>query len=390
MDFHEYAGIFPLLEGREFTELCNDIKANGQREPIWVYEGKILDGRNRFRACTAVGVTPRTAPYAGDDPLAFVLSLNLHRRHLSESQRGMVAAAIANLNNGQRADHAEAAQICAPVTQEKAAEMLNVSRRTVQAAVKVRDEAAPELVHAVESGKVSVSAAADVATLPKEEQAVIVARGEKEILEAAKQIRAEKADVKRAERVQKIAEISQGNTALDLAKKYPVIYCDPPWRYDYAATESRAIENQYPTMALDEICALPVSEIAHSDCVLFMWTTSPKLEESMQVIAAWGFTYKTCAVWDKQKIGMGYYFRQRHELLLVATKGAPPAPLPSARPDSVFSFPRGEHSSKPQEVAQLIEAMYPDFEKIEMFCRAPRYGWAVWGNQSAAHIQKIA
>ena len=143
-------------------------------------------------------------------------------------------------------------------------------------------------------------------------------------------------------------------------------------------------------MALDEICALPVSEIAHGDCVLFMWTTSPKLEESMRVIAAWGFTYKTCAVWDKQKIGMGYYFRQRHELLLVATKGAPPAPLPSTRPDSVFSFPRGEHSAKPQEVAALIEAMYPDFEKIEMFCRAPRAGWAVWGNQSAAPVQKIA
>lgn len=389
MEFHEYAGIFPLLEGREFAELCNDIKANGQREPIWVYEGKILDGRNRFRACNAVGVTPRTAPYTGDDPLAFVISLNLHRRHLSESQRGMVAAAIANMAQGERTDVEPSANL-QKVSQSQAAEMLNVSPRTVAAAVKVRDEAAPELVHAVESGKVSVSAAADVATLPKEEQAVIVARGEREILEAAKQIRAEKADVKRAERVQKIAEISQGNTALDLAKKYPVIYCDPPWRYDYAATESRAIENQYPTMALDEICALPVSEIAHSDCVLFMWTTSPKLEESMQVIAAWGFTYKTCAVWDKQKIGMGYYFRQRHELLLVATKGAPPAPLPSARPDSVFSFPRGEHSSKPQEVAQLIEAMYPDFEKIEMFCRAPRHGWAVWGNQSAAHIQKIA
>ncbi len=400
MDFHEYAGIFPLLEGREFAELCNDIKANGQREPIWVYEGKILDGRNRFRACNAVGVTPRTAPYAGDDPLAFVLSLNLHRRHLSESQRGMVAAKIANMpahrpalnpaNLPPSLEGMKPDQQPAFTSQASAAEMLNVSERTVRAAVKVRNEAAPELVRAVESGKVSVSAAADVATLPKEEQAVIVARGEREILEAAKQIRAEKADVKRAERVQKIAEISQGNTALDLAKKYPVIYCDPPWRYDYAATESRAIENQYPTMALDEICALPVSEIAHSDCVLFMWTTSPKLEESMQVIAAWGFTYKTCAVWDKQKIGMGYYFRQRHELLLVATKGAPPAPLPSARPDSVFSFPRGEHSSKPQEVAQLIEAMYPDFEKIEMFCRAPRHGWAVWGNQSAAHIQKIA
>lgn len=380
MEFHEYAGIFPLLEGREFDELCADIKANGQREPIWIYDGKVLDGRNRFRACESVGVTPRTEVYTGDDALAFVLSLNLHRRHLSESQRGMVAAKVANLSEGRPS---ETAQICA-VSQELAAEMLNVSRRTVQAAVKVKDEGAPELVRAVESGRVSVSAAADVATLPKEEQTVIVAKGEREILEAAKQIRAEKAEIKKAERVQKIVEISRGNTELSLAKRYPVIYCDPPWRYDYAATESRAIENQYPTMALDEICALPVSEIANDDCILFMWATSPKLEESMRVLSAWGFTYKTCAVWDKKKIGMGYYFRQRHELLLVATRGAPPTPAPADRPDSVFSFARGEHSAKPHEVAEMIEAMYPEFSRVEMFCRSPRPGWDVWGNQSDA------
>ena len=226
MDFHEYAGIFPLLEGREFAELCNDIKANGQREPIWVYEGKILDGRNRFRACNAVGVTPRTAPYTGDDPLAFVLSLNLHRRHLSESQRGMVAAKIANMVVGGREANSANLQNCpAPVSQADAAEMLNVSARTVAAAVKVRDEAAPELVRAVESGKVSVSAAADVATLPKAEQAVIVARGEKEILEAAKQIRIEKAEVRRVENDKLKAE----SRAIPLPTgKYRTIVIDPP------------------------------------------------------------------------------------------------------------------------------------------------------------------
>lgn len=165
--------------------------------------------------------------------------------------------------------------------------------------------------------------------------------------------------------------------------KFSLIYADPPWRYEHVRTESRAIENQYPTMDLDEICALPIPDVAHDDCVLFLWATSPKLWESMRVIDAWGFTYRTCAVWDKQKIGMGYYFRQRHELLLVAAKGALPVPEASERVSSVIVAPRAEHSRKPDVVYELIEAMYPDTTKIELFCRRPREGWSAWGNEVA-------
>jgi N6-adenosine-specific RNA methylase IME4 len=135
-------------------------------------------------------------------------------------------------------------------------------------------------------------------------------------------------------------------------------------------------------MALDDICALPVSDLATPDAILFLWATSPKLAESMKVIESWGFTYRTCAVWDKQKIGMGYYFRQRHELLLVATRGSIPTPAPGDRAASVIAEPREEHSAKPAKFAELIESMYPTLPRIELFCRSPREGWAVWGNQS--------
>lgn len=165
--------------------------------------------------------------------------------------------------------------------------------------------------------------------------------------------------------------------------KYSVIYADPPWKYDFSQSDSRKIENQYPTMELDEICKLPIADIAGDDCVLFLWATSPKLVEAMQVVSAWGFAYKTCAVWVKDKIGMGYYFRQRHELLLVATKGEPPVPPASERPDSVMEYPRGEHSAKPAEVQDLIDGMYPDWLKVELFARAnERKGWVTWGNQA--------
>lgn len=380
---HPIANIFPAMSDSEFQSLRDDIEQYGQREPIWLYEGKVIDGRHRLRACTELGKAPRTEAYDGFDATAFVVSLNLHRRHLSESQRAMVAAKLANLENGQKASSANLQSTA--VSQTRAAEMLNVSTRTVAAAAKVKDEGAPELVAAVEAGHVSVSAAAAVAEAPKEQQAEVVAKGEKEILRFAKEIKAQRAKERRDERVHKIIEISKGNAPLgQVAERYPVIYADPPWRYDYSETESRAIENQYPTMHLDEIKALPLDDISTDDAVLFMWATSPKLDAAFDVLTAWGFSYRTCAVWDKQKIGMGYYFRQQHELLLVAVRGNPPTPEPANRPSSVMSFPRGAHSAKPAEVAELIEAMYPELPKLEMFCRSPREGWGVWGNQSEA------
>ena len=381
--FHPLANIFPLIQGKEFVELKKDIQENGLHEPIVMYDGEILDGRNRFRACQETGVMPRYVHYTGGDPVAYVISLNLHRRHLSESQRAMVAAKLANMELGDN-QHRGSANLQTQTSRAEAAEMLNVSERTVNTAKKVEQSGAPELVNAVEQGAVSVSAAADVATLEKEEQAEVVAKGEKEILAKAKEIRSEKAKAKKKDRMGRIAEISQGNEELNTEKKYPVIYCDPPWRYDYAETSNREIENHYPTMDNADICALPVADLAFEDSVLFMWATSPKLIEALEVVKAWGFTYRTCAIWDKQKIGMGYYFRQQHELLLVATRGSIPAPDPAARTPSVFSYPRGEHSSKPHEVYEIIEAMYPGLLKIELFCRTPREGWAAWGNQSDA------
>lgn len=380
IEFHALAEIFPLIHGREFVELKADIKANGVHEPIVMYEGQILDGRNRFRACQETGVTPEFVDYEGGDPVAYVISLNLHRRHLNESQRGMVAAKLANMESGARTDLPTAN--LQEVSRAEAAEMLNVSERTVNTAKKVENQGAPELVDAVEQGQVSVSAAADIATLTVDEQAEVVAKGEKEILAAAKEIRAEKARKKRAERIEKIAEISQGNAQLPTDKTYPVIYADPPWRYEHSETTARDIENQYPTMHLDDICSLDIP--AADDAILFLWTTAPKLEEGMRVVREWGFSYRSCAIWDKQKMGMGYYFRVQHEILLIATKGSIPTPEAANRPRSVISIPYDGHSAKPHEIAEMIEKMYPELSKLEMFCRSPRNGWDVWGNQSDA------
>lgn len=195
IEFHPVANIFPLIDGQEFAALVADIRAHGLREPIVLHEGMILDGRNRYLACTDADVAPRFVVYGGVDPVAYVVSLNLHRRHLNESQRAMVAAEIANLGEGRPWPAESLPQLpgvtasIEAVTQTAAADMLNVSRAAVQRAATVRDHATPALVQKVQRGEVSVSAAAEIARLPEPEQALVAAMTDAEIVARAKEIR---------------------------------------------------------------------------------------------------------------------------------------------------------------------------------------------------------
>jgi ParB-like chromosome segregation protein Spo0J len=331
LEFHPLADIFPLVEGQDFAELMADIKTHGLHEPIVVFESKILDGRNRYRACRAAGVEPAFTAYTGDDPIAYVISLNLRRRHLDESQRAMVAAKLATLRDGQRADLVEGLPI------GRASALLNVGERSVARAREVIDHGAPELAQAVERGSISVSAAADVATLPAQEQREIVARGEREILEAAKVLRAKRAEQRRAERVERLVAATKGNAPLGLSQRYSVILADPPWRYEHPTFSlSRDIEQHYPTLTLDEICALPVADLATDDSMLFLWVPPAILEQAFAVIHAWGFDYRTNITWVKPSVGMGNYVRQRHEHLLIARRGEFPLPEPAHRPNSII------------------------------------------------------
>lgn len=376
MEFHKLANIFPLIEGGEFEQLVSDIREHGVLEPVWMLEGKILDGRNRYRAAQAAGVECPVRSYDGNDPIGFILSHNLKRRHLNESQRAMVAAKLVTLRDGQRQDRVRGTSI------EVASRRLNVGRASVERAKAVQSGGAVELIGAVESGRVSVSVAADVASRPHEEQAKIVARGEREILNEARKIRAMKAAVRREQRMQKMIAACAGNKDLPTSQKYPIIYADPPWRHEHPPV-GREVERHYPTMLLDEICALPVRELAADDAMLFLWVPAPKLAEAMHVIDAWGFVYRTCVIWDKELIGPGFYVRGQHELLLICCRGKFPTPADPNRPRSIYRERRGAHSVKPEHFAEMIERMYPALPKIELFARTARPGWSVWGNQVA-------
>jgi N6-adenosine-specific RNA methylase IME4 len=186
----------------------------------------------------------------------------------------------------------------------------------------------------------------------------------------------------RNEPFRKLVEISKGNIKLGRSQRYPVILADPPWRFSLGGHFNRAPENHYPTMPLDEICKLPVSKIATDDAVLFIWTPNAHPAHCMKVIESWAFNYITNLVWVKDRVGLGFYVRSQHELLLIATRGKMPLPNPKSRVSSVINAPRGKHSEKPVEAYEIIERMYPQLPKIELFARGSREGWKCWGNES--------
>jgi len=162
-------------------------------------------------------------------------------------------------------------------------------------------------------------------------------------------------------------------------EKFSVILADPAWEYDFSRSDSRQIDNQYMPTSLEETKRLRIP--AADNSVLFLWATSPKLKEALSLIESWGFDYKTCMVWIKDKIGMGYYARQKHELLLIAGRGNLQLPDEAKRPESVFFADRTTHSEKPIKVYELIENMYPEYKKLEMFARQQREGWEAWGDE---------
>jgi N6-adenosine-specific RNA methylase IME4/ParB-like chromosome segregation protein Spo0J len=375
---HPAANLFPMLPDAELRALADDIKANGLQQPIVMYGAHLLDGRNRWRACEMAGVEIKLRDWQGtqDQALRFVISLNLNRRHLDESQRAMVAARIATMRRGDN----QHAQICA-TSRSSAAELLSVAERSVTDARKVIDKGTPELAAAVDAGRVAVSTAALIADEPQEQQRELVARGEKEILARAKELRADKAEKRRGERIETIRQASVGAEPLALGRRFPVIYADPPWQYDDANSRGAA-EDHYPTMPLVDICGLPITEHATDDAVLLLWATSALLPQAFEVMKAWGFEYRSSAVWVKSRQGLGHWFRVRHELLLVGVRGKLPPPAPSSRPDSVVLADLGEHSEKPEEFYALIERMWPELPRLELFARSARAGWERWGNQA--------
>ena len=166
---------------------------------------------------------------------------------------------------------------------------------------------------------------------------------------------------------------------------FDLILADPPWRYSFSRSLSRRVENQYPTMRVEDICALRVP--AADDSVLYLWATAPKMREALRVMEAWGFEYKTHAIWTKTRLGMGYWFRNQHGLLLVGVRGKVSPPVPPVRTSSLIEGRHLAHSKKPESVYFMLERQHPEKSKVELFARNEREGWAHWGNELPTNIE---
>lgn len=394
-EVHPYAMVFPPMKADDSAALIEDIGRVGLREPIILYNGAILDGRNRYRACINAAVKPHFTTFEGtdDEALDLVFSKNFARRHLDESQRAMVSARRSQMM-AERAAKEEANFVAnlpqksgrgrpskgagAVVNSDKAAaKSANVSERSTRKARKVIDKGTPELVAAVDDGKLSVDAAAKIADLPPDEQKHVLADPTPETA------------IKKVARKRKEEALAAKQCALP-ADRFGVIYADPEWSFEtYSENgKDRSADNHYPTSPTEEICKRDVPSMAADDCVLFLWATVPMLPDALRVMEAWGFAYKSQFVWLKNKPGTGYWNRNQHELLLVGTRGKIPAPAPGDQWLSIVTADAGRHSEKPATFYDLIEAYFPNLPKIELNARGPaRKGWAVWGNEAQADAE---
>lgn len=397
MQYHPLANIFPLLEGALFDALVADIKANGVLDPLMMFEDMLLDGRNRWRAAEAAGVTitgkdiKQFDPKMDGDPLDWVISKNLHRRHLDESQRAMVAAKLATMPHGGDRTKSPIGDL----KQADAAAMLNVGKRSVERAGIVVDDGVPDLVRAVEQGRVAVSAASELATvtywrqrqilakLPRSTDGKLTPDAKKALAPYIREIRAEKVAQKKEQRGIREAKLGAAQLAWP-SKRYGVILADPEWHFHVGSDAGMLSHpaNHYPTSDIETIKARDVSGISADDCVLFLWSTVPMQVQAFQVMNAWGFNYVSGCVWVKDRCGTGYWFRNQHELLLVGTKGKIPAPAAGTQWPSVIVAPVGRHSAKPEKFLEMIEDYYPTVPKIELNRRGPaRVGWDAWGDE---------
>ena len=402
--------LLPLLADQAFDDLKRDIAARGVLVPIVRDEdGALLDGHHRVRAIAELrheGVRVADPPVllrvgmTETEKRAFVRAINLHRRHLTASQRrAIVEEQLAETPD--QSDRAIASLLAiSPTTVGTIRRRLGEKGATVQNGHRIgldgRRQRLPRTrtILAASEGEARRAMAAV--------KAVGTAALPNRMLSAQELNAAARIAQRETNREARFADLAEA-PVLPSGRRFSVLYVDPPWRYEGGGGPSdptRQAERHYPTMAHEELLLLPVGALAAKDAIIFLWATPPKLAEAIELLVAWGFEFRTSACWIKEQpasaasrkrgdlnprdaIGMGSYFRQAHELLLVGIRGRIPPPAPADRPSSILRAPRGPHSAKPAIARETIQRMYPSLPRIELFARGKSKGWTSWGHEAA-------
>ncbi|MFA7463228.1 MAG: MT-A70 family methyltransferase [Anaerovoracaceae bacterium] len=379
---------FPLTAD-EYARLEKSILEEGCRDPlvIWKWNSVILDGHNRYEICTKHNIPFDIVEMefkSRGDIIAWIIGNQLARRNLTPEQRNYLIGKQylerkkpAYGREGRT--FSEGQNVPPKTTAQEIADEHKVADKTVkraalftQAMDVIADNVGEDARQKILSRDTDLTAkdVRRVASMDPESQKIIL---DKVFTGEAKGV----VDARRLLRKEEV------KAAPPLEGKYRVIYADPPWKYgDERDGSTTGATDHYPTMSIAELCDLPILDITEDSAVLFLWTTSPLLEDSFKVINAWGFKYKSSFVWDKVKHNMGHYNSVRHEFLLICTRGSCTPDVVKLF-DSVQSIERTEHSKKPEEFRAIIDTLYTHGNKIELFARQPADGWEVWGNAPA-------
>lgn len=351
----EFRSLIPPLSDEELGQLEKNILADGCRDPLAMWGDLVLDGHNRLKICERHSLPYDTKGVyleGREAAKVWIIRNQFGRRNLAPFQRAELALKLEPLitergkEKKRKGGKSKVPQVSVePIdTQKELAKSAGVSHDTIHKAKVIAEKAPEETKAKLRKGETTINA-----------------------------------EYKKINQAQK--RETQRKVSLEESKtgKFPVIYADPPWSYSNTGLTGAAAD-QYPTMATDDICNMPVKDKATKAAVLFLWSTNPLLPDALRVMKAWGFEYKTNFCWVKDKAtGIGFYCRGKHELLLIGTRGSF-MPKEIAKPESVVMAKRRKHSQKPDEFYDLIESMY-DGPFLELFARQNRKGWKAWGNE---------
>ncbi|GKS67907.1 hypothetical protein YTPLAS73_14540 [Nitrosarchaeum sp.] len=367
----ELFALVPEPTKEDFESLKKSIQENKQHKPITVWKESvtektyIVDGHSRYEACKQLGVEPKIENKEfdnWDDAMLYAVQVNSKRRHLTDMQKVELALREIEIEKklaeirqkstvpkiGQKGFQKLPNGMHTGNTCDVVAAKTGLSSRTVARHKKILDEGSDDLKQKVASGQKSPAA-------------------------AERQINLEKIHTNPI-------PLPEG--------KFRIILCDVPYKYDL---EGEGAPN-YPTLEKEEIMALkdkagrPITDVFASDTVIFFWVPPPKLVEALDILNAWGFSYKTKITWSKEtdgisQKGVGHYVMSTCEDILIATKGKPGVPEPKNRPLGILRAPRTIHSKKPDMLRHWIEKMYPNQKYLELFARESANGWTAWGDQ---------
>jgi len=364
----EFKKLIPALTKEEYKQLENNCIAEGIREKILIWNGFIIDGHNRYEISLKwdLEIQTETKHFQDEEAVKEWMILNqFGRRNLSNYQRSVLALQLeevfskkAKENQGARTDISQISVKSKSIdTQKELSKVANVSHDTIAKVKKIQAQASEEVKAKLSTGEVSINSAyQEIKKEEKKEERIKVIQ-------------------------EQIEQIKKGDLP-ELKGLFDVVSVDPPWNYEGKTDKitsfdlvGRRSANPYPEMSTDDIkkIKLPLMDNA----VVLLWTTHKFLPDAFEILKEWNLDYKATLVWNKEKMGMGAWFRMQCEFCLVAIKGKPYWDNTKYR--DIFKEQRRQHSRKPDTFYDMINKITLG-RKLDYFSRESRNGWEVFGN----------